>query len=195
MKAVSFAATAYTERFMSNPPCRIHRADRQHRHRHRPIASSKANAFGGSPCIDRQSDGKYGRGISHISADLNEGDIIAYQDGTWYVDGTEVGDGSAPRIRYLIVDTIQLVWTHDCEHGVINGFDLLIQNGDDSSKSSTGAVEIGSNFIAEDDYVQVGPEQILARIPAVSMNENSTERDLWSALATFYPDDEMITLS
>jgi len=44
-----------------------------------------------TPNIDRQSDIKYGRGISHISADLNEGDIIAYQHGTWYVDGTEVG--------------------------------------------------------------------------------------------------------
>ena len=36
--------------------------------------------------LDRQSDSKYGRGISHISADLSEGDIIAYQYGTWYVD-------------------------------------------------------------------------------------------------------------
>lgn len=41
--------------------------------------------------IDRQSDDKYGRGVSHLSADLKEGDVIAYQGGTWYVDGTEVG--------------------------------------------------------------------------------------------------------
>lgn len=41
--------------------------------------------------IERQSDEKYGRGISHISADISEGEIIAYQDGTWFVDGNEVG--------------------------------------------------------------------------------------------------------
>ena len=45
----------------------------------------------GKATIDRQSDEKYGRGISHISADVSEGDVIAYQDGTWYVDGNEVG--------------------------------------------------------------------------------------------------------
>mmetsp|Transcript_19197 Transcript_19197/g.34584 ORF Transcript_19197/g.34584 Transcript_19197/m.34584 type:complete len:131 (-) Transcript_19197:574-966(-) len=53
--------------------------------------SEDPTANSGTPNIDRQSDIKYGRGISHISADLNEGDIIAYQHGTWYVDGTEVG--------------------------------------------------------------------------------------------------------
>ena len=42
--------------------------------------------------IDRQSDEKYGRGISHISADISEGEIVAYQVGTWYVDGNDVGE-------------------------------------------------------------------------------------------------------
>jgi hypothetical protein len=42
--------------------------------------------------IDRQSDEKYGRGTAHISADINEGEVIAYQDGTWYVDGNAVGE-------------------------------------------------------------------------------------------------------
>lgn len=46
----------------------------------------------GKATIDRQSDEEYGRGISHISADLSEGDVIAFQDGTWYVDGNEVGE-------------------------------------------------------------------------------------------------------
>lgn len=41
--------------------------------------------------INRQSDEKYGRGITHISADISEGELIAYQDGTWYVDGNAVG--------------------------------------------------------------------------------------------------------
>ena len=42
--------------------------------------------------VQRQSDEKYGRGIDHISADITEGEMIAYQDGTWYVDGNEVGE-------------------------------------------------------------------------------------------------------
>jgi hypothetical protein len=46
----------------------------------------------GVPAVDRQSDqSKYGRGIMHISADIKEGEVIAFQDGTWYVDGNEVG--------------------------------------------------------------------------------------------------------
>jgi hypothetical protein len=76
---------------------------------------------------------------------------------------------------------------------VINGFDLSIKNGD-AFESSVGAVEIGSHFIAGDDYAQVGPEQILARIPAISLEDNWTDRELWSAQAKFYPDDEMILL-
>ena len=95
--------------------------------------------------IDRQSDSnKYGRGVDHISADLKEGDVIAYQAGTWYIDGlSEVGDGSPSHVRYMVVDTIQLVWTHDCEHGVINGYDLLVE--DASNKDQI--VEMKSKFI------------------------------------------------
>ena len=86
--------------------------------------------------IDRQSDSnKYGRGVDHISADLKEGDVIAYQAGTWYIDGlSEVGDGSPSYVRYMVVDTIQLVWTHDCEHGVINGYDLLVEDASNEAQ-------------------------------------------------------------
>mmetsp|Transcript_18921 Transcript_18921/g.40961 ORF Transcript_18921/g.40961 Transcript_18921/m.40961 type:complete len:83 (-) Transcript_18921:2898-3146(-) len=79
------------------------------------------------------------------------------------------------------VDTIQLVWTHDCEHGVINGFDLLIANGDDP-ESFNGAVEMGSHLVTNDDYISCGPEQILARIPAISMNQKwrDNEREMSS---------------
>jgi len=135
--------------------------------------------------VDRQSDAnKYGRGIAHISADLREGDIIAYQDGTWFVDGTEVGDGSPPKVRYLKVDTIQLVWTHNCEHGVINGFDVMC--------SAFGTVEIGNQFVVTDDYIQVGPEQVLARIPAVLMKENNADYEIWLSEAMFNPQNEMM---
>ena len=150
----------------------------------------------GTACnVDRQSDDKYGRGISHISADLDEGDIIAYQDGTWYVDGTEVGDGSPPRVRYMQVDTIQLVWTHDCEHGVINGFDLVVA-GDDGAPF--GAVGLGSHFISkEENYVQVGPEQVLARIPTILLDKKECNDDIreeitWSCQANFNPGEEIM---
>ncbi len=135
--------------------------------------------------VDRQSDAtKYGRGISHISADLREGDIIAYQDGTWFVDGTEVGDGSPPIVRYLKVDTIQLVWTHNCEHGVINGFDVMC--------AAIGTVEIGNHFVVTDDYIQVGPEQVLARIPVELMKENSADDETWLSEAMFNAQDEIM---
>lgn len=137
--------------------------------------------------VDRQSDAKYGRGISHISADLSEGDIIAYQDGTWLVDGSEVGDGSPPIIRFMKVDTIQLVWTHNCEHGVINGFDV--------NCSTIGAIEVGNHFVVTDDYVQVGPEQVVARIPTVLMEDNISEHEIWLSEAMFNPQDEMTMTS
>jgi hypothetical protein len=135
--------------------------------------------------VDRQSDAKYGRGISHISADLSEGDIIAYQYGTWYVDGTEVGDGSPQIVRFMKVDTIQLVWTHSCEHGVINGFDI--------NCSAIGVIEIGNIFVVTNEYVQIGPEQVLARIPAVLMKENNAENEMWLSEALFNPQDEIMT--
>ena len=152
--------------------------------------------------VNRQSDSeKYGRGIAHISADLKEGDVIAYQTGTWYVDGlSEVGDGSPPFVKYMMVDTIQLVWTHDCEHGVINGFDLFIANDDvdNTTNSSSGdaIVEMKSQIVVMDEYIQVGPEQILARIPIKQLRDhwNDGDREMMLALANFYPDDEIMKL-
>ena len=76
---------------MLDPPTRVHIAARNRMSRSCQYLHSKKDIDDGSPIIDRQSDSKYGRGMSHISADLNEGDAIAYQDGIWYVDGTEVG--------------------------------------------------------------------------------------------------------
>ena len=152
--------------------------------------------------VNRQSDSEeYGRGIAHISADLKEGDVIAYQTGTWYVDGlSEVGDGSPPFVKYMMVDTIQLVWTHDCEHGVINGFDLFIANDDvdNTTNSSSGdaIVEMKSQIVVMDEYIQVGPEQILARIPIKQLRDhwNDGDREMMLALANFYPDDEIMKL-
>ncbi|KAL7434243.1 hypothetical protein ACHAXM_003962 [Skeletonema potamos] len=149
--------------------------------------------------IDRQSDkSKYGRGINHISADLNEGDIIAYQDGTWYVDGTEVGNGSPATVRYVLVDTVQIVWTHDCEHGLVYGFDLIVAGNDGqvvSCDASGPIIEKGSIFIIQDEYVQCGPEQILCRIPTVSAtkpNWKEFTKQAYVAIADFDPEEEMM---
>jgi len=141
--------------------------------------------------IDRQSDSnKYGRGVDHISADLKEGDVIAYQAGTWYIDGlSEVGDGSPSYVRYMVVDTIQLVWTHDCEHGVINGYDLLVEDASNEDQ----IVEMKSKFIPTDENFQVGPEQILAKIPTHQIHDNDTG-PRWLSMSNFHPKEEMITL-
>ena len=143
--------------------------------------------------IDRQSDSnKYGRGVDHISADLKEGDVIAYQAGTWYIDGlSEVGDGSPSYVRYMVVDTIQLVWTHDCEHGVVHGYDLLVEDASNEDQ----IVEMKSIFIPRDEYLQIGPEQILARIPTSHhLHHIDTSRPRWLSMSNFHPKEEMITL-
>jgi hypothetical protein len=149
--------------------------------------------------IDRQSDkSKYGRGIDHISADINEGDVIAYQDGTWFVDGTEVGDGSPSVVRYCLVDTVQIVWTHDCEHGLVYGFDLVVvdNEGKVSCDEPGAIVKKGSVFVIEDEsYVQCGPEQILSRIP-VSSTEIKWKEDTkqaYTSIVDFNPVNEIMT--
>jgi len=150
--------------------------------------------------IDRQSDkSKYGRGIDHISADINEGDVIAYQDGTWFVDGTEVGDGSPATVRYCLVDTVQIVWTHDCEHGLVYGFDLTVADNNDDQVSSDehGAnIKKGNIFIIQNEsYVQCGPEQILCRIPVSSTELESKDvtTQAYASNADFNPIDEIMT--
>ena len=97
----------------------------------------------------------------HLSAALDIGDIVVYQTGTWLVDGVEVGDGGPPEFRYGLVETIQLVWTHNCEHGVIRALPLVIvvddNNGDDASNH---ILQLESEEC--DDF---GPEQLVAKLP------------------------------
>lgn len=108
---------------------------------------------GNKNCIDFQSNSlAFGRGEMHLSAILSEGDTVAYQTGTWEVDGVEVGNGDPPDICYCKVDTIQVVWTHNCEHGFIRGFDLIL--GDDEK-----------TFSLSSEFIEFGPEQLLARLP------------------------------
>ena len=114
---------------------------------------------------DLQSDSKYGRGEFHLSADLNEGDVVAYQSGSWLVDGVLVGEGKAPKIEYCQIETIQVVWTHNCEHGVLRGMELR--------KSGDGKSPLTLEVTGE--AVEFGPEQLLARIPVEWDGESSLE--------------------
>jgi hypothetical protein len=99
-----------------------------------------------------------GRGEHHLSASISEGNIVVYQGGTWFVDSVQVGDGSDPHFSYAVIDTIQVVWTHNCEHGVLRGVQIELF-GDRRAKLVEPLVE-----------VQFGPEQLIAKIP-VEWNE------------------------
>ena len=105
--------------------------------------------------IDYQSDSsKFGRGEMHLSAVLEERDIVVYQIGTWEVDGVEVGDGKPASYEFCAVETMQIVWTHNCEHGFIRG--LAVNIDSDSSKLKV---------ITPLQFVDFGPEQLVARLP------------------------------
>ena len=93
-----------------------------------------------------------GRGVDHLSAQLAEGDLVLYQVGSWTVDGVAIGDGE-PELAYAVVDTLQLVFTHNCEHGWIYGSALERDDSDGSLRPPDG-----------DAFVQFGPEQLLARL-------------------------------
>ena len=77
--------------------------------------------------VDLQSDTRrFGRGAMHLSALLEEGDVVAYQTGNWLVDGVPVGDDYVPAsMAYCRMETLQVVWTHNCEHGVLRGWELV----------------------------------------------------------------------
>jgi hypothetical protein len=94
-----------------------------------------------------------GRGEQHLSASLLEGNIVVYQRGTWLVDSVEVGDGSDPYFSYALIETMQVVWSHNCEHGVLRGLQVEISSG-----TSAKLIEP----LAE---IEFGPEQLIAKIP------------------------------
>lgn len=112
--------------------------------------------------IDFQSDSsKYGRGEQHLSATLQEDDVVVYRTGCWYVDNVLVGEEPAS-YHYARVDSLQVVWTHNCEHGVLRGIPLKL--------TQDRVLEV----IKDADVVEWGPEQLVARIPVQWMDENSS---------------------
>jgi hypothetical protein len=119
--------------------------------------------------IDFQSDSsQFGRGEMHLSAILNEGDVVVYQKGTWMVDGVVVGDDTQPpSFQYCQIETIQLVWTHNCEHGVLRGLALETEVVEGSNKEEVLAI------VEPLESVEFGPEQLVARLP-VEWNAEGT---------------------
>jgi hypothetical protein len=115
--------------------------------------------------IEFQSDdSQFGRGEFHLSALIEEGDVVVYQTGSWLVDGVVVGDGSPPAFSFAKIDNVQLVWTHNCEHGVLRGVKIAVFEDDET------IVRVLEPLI----HVEFGPEQLVARLP-VSWHELSDE--------------------
>ena len=118
--------------------------------------------------IDYQSDDHYNRGDMHLSAAVSEGDTVVYRTGSWYVDGVLVGEeDAAPAYEMCRIETIQIVWTHNCEHGVLRGLvvDLLRGETDDENQNLSIRTPL--------EDVEFGPEQIIARICNVMWEPNS----------------------
>ena len=137
-----------------------------------PFKAHVSNSF----YIEYQADDKYDRGDMHISAAVNEGETIVYRTGSWYVDGVLVGDDNAsPAYEFCRVETIQIVWTHNCEHGVVRGLavDLLEEEEDGGGEPQKQYLSLRTPL----DDVEFGPEQIIARICNVVWAPNSHDDD------------------
>jgi hypothetical protein len=120
--------------------------------------------------IDFQSDdSQFGRGERHLSALLEEGDVVVYQTGTWQVDGVDVGDGSPPVLELARIETIQLVWTHNCEHGVLRGVQVEVEQLQLQFQVLLGEEDDNNHVFFQESEplypVEFGPEQLLARLP------------------------------
>ena len=132
--------------------------------------------------IDYQSDAYYGRGDMHLSAAVHEGETVVYRTGSWYVDGVLVVDEDAvPAYELCRVETIQIVWTHNCEHGVLRGLAVdsnslpdqeeaqeqsharaHAQNQAQTQTKSRTQTRLSLRTPLED--VEFGPEQMIASI-------------------------------
>ena len=175
--AAPFGAAAF--QFPCRPPSKLRSSTKQAPRRKCPVsfkafATPPASQDDISRHIDLQSDAsKYGRGEEHITFDLQPGDVVVYQRGTWYVDGVAVGPGDDPCWSYALVDGLQVVWTHNCEHGVVRGWHLdLVRGdgmGDKEDDASAGTVLRRSG---EGEEVEFGPEQVIGRINNIQWDDD-----------------------
>jgi hypothetical protein len=129
-----------------------------------------------SSAIDYQSDAKnYGRGDMHLSAALEESDVVVYQTGTWYVDGVQVGDGNPPAYHYALVDNVQIVWTHNCEHGVIRGLSLELVEHDTDGDNDEENIQRLTQMQGVARHIEFGPEQLVARVPVERVGDSEED--------------------
>jgi len=128
--------------------------------RPRRVGSPRAcAAMDGPTAIELTRD--FGRGSQHLSACLEDGDVVSYMVGTWEIDSVAVGDGSPSRLRFARVDFFQINWTQSSEHGVIGGTALDVD--------WTASDESQLTFKLQDgDDIQFGPEQLVARLRPAS---------------------------
>ena len=93
-------------------------------------------------------------------------------------DGVLVGDGP-PTFEYCQVETLQVVWTHNCEHGVVRGRMLqpYAEKQDNDPQQGDGALNRLLHLSTGSFYneVEFGPEQLLARIPVQWINETDCQ--------------------
>lgn len=104
------------------------------------------------------------RGGEHLSAFVEEGDVLAYQVGTRLVDVVPLGHGSPPRHRLARAGGVQMFWMHNCEHGDLRGHELCWR-GDAAAGPDAGArfeaVLDSDGWPVDCDF---GPEQLVARL-------------------------------
>ena len=134
------------------------------------LLASSSSSSSSSTKIDYQSH-RGGRGMEHLTAELQPGDVVVFQTGTWYVDGVAVGDGQAPAWEYCLVDTIQIVWSHNCEHGVVRGFALTTTTTTNDTKAHDGTTLL--KVADYDTMIDFGPEQLVARIPVKQESDDT----------------------
>ena len=125
----------------------------------------------------------HGRGEDHLSAFCNEGDVIVYQDGAWLVDGVVVGNPNSnnnqqqdeedtPSFHYCLLENVQIVWTHNCEHGVLRGIELEPRLDNDPTSRMTLTLPDKENM--NQAFVEFGPEQLVARLHSVEWNSDES---------------------
>ena len=84
---------------------------------------------------------------------MEEGDVVVFRCGSWFVDGVLVGDEDKTEFRLAVVDSIQVVWTHNCEHGVVRAIAASL---DDDNQTIQ---------VDESEFLEFGPEQLVAKLP------------------------------
>ena len=119
--------------------------------------------------------GEGGRGHEHLSARLDDGDVVLYKTGNWEVDGVPVGEGPT-ELRLARITLTQLVFTHNCEHGWIYGEPLrACAEADSPSLRLEDDDELGAD-------IQFGPEQLVVILDDEIISDEEESRFLLGSL-------------